>query len=359
MIYKANDPDRRHDWGLVTTCREPTALVLAFVAHHVAMGAARLHLYIDAPQPDLEALLKAVPQVRLTVCDNSYWRGHIGKARPRRHQLRQLINAFDAYAQTDVAWLAHIDADEFLHTDLPLGRILAAQPDQLDYGLITVRERAYRADLPQETIFDGVFRRPVPLDWEDEAEILFGEGGRFMRRGVLGYPHGKSIMRTGQYLVPGIHTPRRPKENRDIPLRGWPLRRARLLHFDGLTALHWSAKLLRNAAAGAQDFKTNRGRVPEPQRANQIREMASFEGDLTRAYRMHQRLKTIAPDDLERLRALGLIEDHPIDPARDIAALGLVHPVDLGRAAFDLALTEQQEQVAGWHAEWERVLAAG
>ncbi|NNE52438.1 MAG: hypothetical protein HKN30_08540 [Sulfitobacter sp.] len=131
------------------------------------------------------------------------------------------------------------------------------------------------------------------------------------------------------------------------------------MHFDGLTALHWSAKMLRSAAAGAHEFKTPRGRVPEPQRANQIREVMRFGGDLERVYELHQRLKTVSEEEIDRLRALGVIEDHAIDPARDIAALDLKEPVDLSRAAFDLALSEQQPQVRDWHVEWERILQAG
>lgn len=356
MIYRTHDADQPSHWGVVTTCREPTQLVVAFVAHHIGLGAARIHIYLDAPQPDLEALLEKVPQVRLTVCDDSYWRDHIGKARPGRHQYRQLINAFDAYATTDVAWLAHFDADEFLNADVGIADLLAAQPADLDFAIINVRERVFVAEDPQQMMFDGLFRRPVSPDWED-ADILFSKGQRFLRRGVLGYPHGKSIMRTGQALVPGIHTPRRPKEDRATPLRGWPIHRARLLHFDGLTSLHWSAKLLRAAAAGAQDFKTPRGRVPEVQRANQIKRMQKYQGDLDKAFSLHQHLKTIARADLDRLRILGLVEDYAFDPSGDIAALGLAREIDLSRAGFDLALTEQQPQVGDWYQPWQAILA--
>ncbi|NNE53940.1 MAG: glycosyltransferase family 2 protein, partial [Sulfitobacter sp.] len=217
MIYKANDQSQPSTWGVVTTCREPTQLMLAFVAHHIAAGASRIYLYLDAPQPDLEAQLAQVPQVEVTLCDETYWRDHIGRKRPGRQEFRQLINAFDAYDKTDLAWLAHIDADEFLHSDMLMADILAAQPDGLDYVVVNVRERAYLAETPQQGIFDGVFRRPLSPEWEDPS-ILLNEGERFTRRGVLGYPHGKSFMRTGQWMVPGIHTPRRQREKRDIPL---------------------------------------------------------------------------------------------------------------------------------------------
>ncbi len=356
MIYRAHDADQPSRWGVATTCREPTQLVVAFVAHYVALGASRVHIYLDAPQPDLEQLLDRVPQAQVTVCDDAYWRDHVGKARPRRHQHRQLINAFDAYKTTDVAWLGHFDADEFLHADVPVAELLSAQPAELDYAVINVRERVFVAEHPQHMLFEGLFRRPIPTDWED-AGILFNKGRRLLRRGVLGYPHGKSIFRTSQALVPGIHTPRRDKENRAMPLRGWPIHRARLLHFDGLTSLHWAAKLLRAAAAGAEDFRTPRGRKPEVQRANQITRMKRYQGNLDKAFAMHQQFKTIPQDDLERLLILGLVEEYAIAPERDIAALSLGQDIDLSRAAFDLALTRQQAQVGDWHGPWQDILA--
>ena len=142
-----------------------------------------------------------------------------------------------------------------------------------------------------------------------------------------------------------------------MPLRGWPIHRARLLHFDGLTSLHWAAKLLRAAAAGAEDFRTPRGRKPEVQRANQITRMKRYQGNLDKAFAMHQQFKTIPQDDLERLLILGLVEEYAIAPERDIAALSLGQDIDLSRAAFDLALTRQQAQVGDWHGPWQDILA--
>lgn len=357
LIYKTHDSVKPPRWGVVTTCREPTQLIVAFAAHYIGLGASTVHIYLDAPQPDLGKLLHAVPQAHVTLCDEAYWQDHIGRKRPARIQFRQILNAFDAYHSTDVDWLAHFDVDEFLHADVSISDLLAAQPKELDFAVVNVRERVFIAEEPQQLLFDGLFRRPLSTEWK-EVDILFNKGQRFLRQGVLGYPHGKSIMRTGRNLVPGIHTPRRLKEDRAIPLRGWPIHRARLLHFDGLTSLHWSAKLLRAALAGDQNYKTRRGRVPDQQRVHQIKRMKKHQENPKKAFDMHQHLKTIPQADLDRLRILGVLEEYSISPARDIAALGLAESIDLSRAAFDLALTEQQPQVFGWYAPWQEILAA-
>ncbi|MEM7519880.1 MAG: glycosyltransferase family 2 protein [Pseudomonadota bacterium] len=355
MFYAPHTMEGSARWAVTCTCREPTQLVMAYVGHYVALGASEVRLYLDQPQPDLQALLDQVPQVITTLCDDAYWAASSAKARPKAIEYRQLINAFDAYHATQADWLGHFDADEFLHADVPVGDILAAQPQELEFAVIEPRERAFVEGVAQAQLFDGVFRQPIPHLW-GKAAFLFGKAGRFLRQGVLAYPHGKSFMRTGRPLVPGIHTPRRPGTHRRLKLRGHVAFRTRLLHFDGLTALHWSGKLLRAAAAGGEKhFQTEKSR--DVHRAKQIIRMRRRGANLPNAFDMHQMLKVVPADQLERLRILSVIEDYAIDPARDVAALGLDYRLDLSRAGFDKALGDQMPQVADWLEEWEAILA--
>ena len=339
---------------MVCTCREPTQLIVAFAAHYIGLGASEVRLYLDQRQPDLEAMLGRIPQVIFQVCDATYWADHIGKPRPERVEHRQLINAFDAYDCSQVDWLAHFDADEFLHADVPVADILRAQSQEIEYAVVEPRERAFVQGMPQTGLFDGVFRQPTPALW-GTAPFLFGGAQRFLRQGVLAYPHGKSFMRTGKPLLPGIHTPRRPAGHRGLKLRGWAVQRLRLLHFDGLTSLHWSGKLLRAAATGGVEHHT-RDQSRDAHRAKQIVRMRKLGTNLQNAWDMHEMLKCVPQDQLARLRALAMLEDYEIDPAKDIAALGLDVKVDLSRAAFDRALADQTPQVADWLAEWEALI---
>lgn len=356
MFYAPADSDARSDWGVVCTCREPTQLVVAWAAHYVALGAAEVRIFLDQPQPQLESLLAKIPQVIVTVCTHKYWRQTLNKPRPDIVEYRQLVNAFEAYKDTKLSWLAHFDADEFLHSDVPIEDILLAQPREIDFVVVEPRERAFVEGQPQEGLFDGVFRQPTPQNW-GQAPFLFGKAMRFLRQGVLGYPHGKSFTRTGQPMVPGIHTPRRPASHRGLKLRGWAVQRARLLHFDGLTALHWSSKLLRAAATGGHHQFTKKA-ARDSHRAKQIVHMRKLENSLQQAWNMHQMLKVVPVDQLGRLKTLALIEDYNIDPARDIDALGLGVAIDLSRAAFDEALTRNTEDFARWLPEWERLTHA-
>jgi len=356
MFYAPPDPDARSDWGVVCTCREPTQLMVAWAAHYIALGAQEVRIFLDQPQPDLEPLLARMPRVIVTVCDHKYWRRVLQKPRPNIVEYRQLVNVFESYKETEVSWLAHFDADEFLHLDETVEDILLAQPPEIDFVVIEPRERAFVEGQPQQTLFEGVFRQPTPFNW-GKAEYMFGKVMRFLREGVLAYPHGKSFMRTGQPMVPGIHTPRRPSTHRRMKLRGWAIQRARLLHFDGLTSLHWSAKLLRAEAAGGHHQFSNMS-ASDTDGAKLIVRMRRFEGSLERAWEMHQMLKIVPADQLARLKTMAMVEEYTIDPARDIAALNLGVEIDLSRRAFDVALTSYNDDFSKWLPEWESFLAA-
>lgn len=356
MFYAPFEKTAASDWGVVCTCREPTQLVVAFAAHYVGLGAHEVRLFLDQPQPDLQAILAKIPQVIVEVCDAAYWKNTIGKPRPETVEYRQLMNIFHAYRTTKVDWLAHFDADEFLHSDVPIDDLLAAQPTEIDFMVVEPRERAFIQGQPQVGLFDGVFRQPMPHNWGN-APFLFGAAQRFLRQGVLGYPHGKSFMRTGQAIVPGIHTPRRPSTHRREKLRGWAVQRARLLHFDGLTSLHWSAKLLRAAASGGHQGFVQGGR--DAHRVKQVIRMRRNGNNLSDAWAMHEMLKVVPSDQVDRLRTLAVIEDYKIDPTQAIKALNLDLQFDLSRAAFDRALTAYQADVAEWLEPWEALMQQG
>lgn len=353
MIYEPPVDGPPSHWGVACTCREPTQLVIAFVAHHIALGAREIWLFLDETQPDLEALLTQIPQVKMQVCDAAYWTSTKGR-RPRAIEPRQIANLDFAYNQTELPWLVHLDADEFLHADLPIAEILDALPEAVDYITFMPRERAFEQGVIQQDLFDGVFRQPIPRTWAG-AQSLFAGSEEFLRRGVLGHAIGKSMMRTGRPLLPGIHTPRRPRAYRNVPFEAWDIQRARLLHFDGLTALHWSAKLLRAAIAQDQRRGEAKSGVPD-HRNNQITRMQGLGANIENAWSMHETLKTIRDVQMKRLRALALIEDYALTIEQDIQALGLDREIDLSREAFDAALAALQPQISEWYVPWQKML---
>lgn len=178
-------------WGIVSTIKADAAAILDFAAFHLEAGAHRLFLYLDAPCPDAYPLLKAHPKIRVTECDEAYWRRR-GR-RPEKHQLRQTANATRAYRRQarDVDWLMHCDVDEFLWAQPDAAKQLAALPRTVS----CVRVR------PIESLSGGdgcAFKRPLSkLDKDIKPEHVYPEFGGHLDGGFLSHLHGKVFVRTG------------------------------------------------------------------------------------------------------------------------------------------------------------------
>ncbi|MCR8826482.1 glycosyltransferase family 2 protein [Pseudosulfitobacter koreensis] len=178
-------------WGLSATILAPARDILRFAAYHIDAGAHRLFLYLDDPESDAFAPLKAHPKIRVTRCDAQHWQ-KLGGKRPVKHQVRQSRNATHAYARgTDVDWLIHMDADEFLVSEQPVGDVLGALP-------ATVRTARTR---PMEQLAgDGTrFKAFVPNgpDRADTVKRLYPNYGAHIKGGFLSHVAGKLFARSG------------------------------------------------------------------------------------------------------------------------------------------------------------------
>jgi len=187
-------PDRPN-WGLTATIKAPVREILDFAAYHLDLGAHRLYIYLDDDNPEAFATLKSHPKIRVTTCDEEYWRKRAGKRagkRPKKHQVRQTVNATHAYARrVETDWLIHMDVDEFLWFDNAL-------PDHLnllDASVLCARTRPqellsgagsnYKAFVP-----NGPDRRPI-------VARLYPQFGEFINGGFLSHLAGKLFVRTG------------------------------------------------------------------------------------------------------------------------------------------------------------------
>ena len=184
-------------WGVVCTTNAPLLDVARFVAHHLDIGARHVYLYLDAPDPDVCALLKDHPKVTVTVCDSAYWKRK-GKNRPDAHQLRQTFNATQALKQAHqhVHWLGHIDTDEFILSPKKLSTLLKSVPDEM------AGARLYPAEALAARDAKGMPRHfklrttgdDVPPTAVTEIYPTFGS---YVRGGFLSHLAGKVFARTG------------------------------------------------------------------------------------------------------------------------------------------------------------------
>lgn len=316
-------------WGIVTTAKEAPDLLLAFAAHHASIGASRIYLYLDDPDPGLARRLSAIPGVEVTLCDDTYWQLIRGK-RPDAQEHRQIENAMDAYERTDVDWLIHIDADEFIDPRGDIATELGFVPDEFHFVELEMRERAYTPEHGPTTVFSGQFR--VPLNRRARAlRTLYGEMAPFTLRGLSGHCSGKSFVRTGKdNLIMGIHVPRVRKVGTER-LMSLISHSATLLHFDGLTPAHWITKMARY---GTNETYRSTDRLGEHRRV-QLEYLTEHGGDRRAVEQLHDLLKVISAADAIRLRALGCLEPSTVDPALGLHVFGLADEVDLSVESFD------------------------
>lgn len=243
-------------WGLVATVKAPVDEILGFAAHHIELGAHRLYLYLDVPEPRAFALLKSHPKVRVFDCNAAHWR-KLGKARPKRHQVRQCLNATHCYGRPpEVDWLAHVDVDEYLWSDTPPGLLLAALPA----NCLCARVRPIEALDGTGTAFKGF----IPPGPKRDAIVrrLYPEFGRYVRGGFLSHTAGKLFLRTGLLDVAfRIHNAqvgaaRNPGEQE--------LDQAALCHRHARSWSHWIAAYRYRLQQGSYraDLPPNRGDEP-------------------------------------------------------------------------------------------------
>ena len=184
-------------WGVVCTTNAPVHEVVRFVAHHLDIGATRIYLYLDAPDPETTRRLKPHPQVDLTLCDAAYWQ-ETGKSRPDAHQVRQIFNATRALkrAAADLDWLGHIDTDEFVLSAHALSDLLKSVPADIAgarlypaEALASAKPGVSPTHFKLRTISDGV----PPTAIHD----VYPTFGSYLRGGFLSHLAGKVFVRTG------------------------------------------------------------------------------------------------------------------------------------------------------------------
>ncbi|MEL6467198.1 MAG: glycosyltransferase family 2 protein [Pseudomonadota bacterium] len=208
-------------WGLSATIKASPADILRFTAHHIELGAHRLYIYLDDDNRAAFASLKAHAKVRVQICDKTHWDKLCGR-RPVKHQVRQTANATHAYnRRTEVDWLIHMDADEFLVPHLPISDALSALPATSILARVRPMERLGGKG--------GAFKAYIPAGPQRTmiARQIYPTFGVYLRGGFVSHVLGKVFVRTGlRGLTVKIHH----AFQEDKPLPGQDLARVDLAH---------------------------------------------------------------------------------------------------------------------------------
>ncbi|WP_366907545.1 glycosyltransferase family 2 protein [Tabrizicola sp.] len=233
-------------WGLVTTVKAPEEQILAFVAHHLGLGASRLWLYFDDPDdPAFERVAK-LPRVTATRCTDWYWAMRGG--RHEQHQNRQARNARHTQRKCKLDWLGHIDVDEFLHAARPVSEILGAIPPDIPNVLMESFEAMHTPDLPDDIFTARHFRGPLHRQHRDLHSAIFGPAAVALPKGSLAHAIGKSFCRPAvKGLAIRLHEVFLNKER----LRSQFHPELRVLHFHAQDPVAWRRALPFRLVSGA------------------------------------------------------------------------------------------------------------
>ena len=325
-------------WGVVATIDEPAALTAAFVAHHLAVGAQSVHVFLDRPNPETEALLSGVQGVVLHHSGEDGWARGWKARRPARHEARQKYNATRALAEAGLDWLVHCDADEFVHPCRDFALDLASAGPEKAWIKLEVEERCFLRRRPRG-LFEGAFRAPWP-EFEEEGSALYGNRARFLNRGVAAHSAGKSCTRAVEGRVIGVHYPLAhwDESRNTLPYR--PSYNARLRHFDGLTPLHYILKMLRRAT-------TEVAGQPVPHGGPRLAQMAAAARRVQAPEALAQlwwKVLGLRKPEAEALEARGMLTRTDTGIEAAVAALFGTR-VDLTPAAFDRALVAHEAEL--------------
>lgn len=321
------------------TAREPLPLIETNVRWHLGTGACEAHVYLDRADDPAAGALTVIPGCRVTLCDAAYWQAR----RPRRgapasQMRRQSVNAADAQDHSRADWIVHLDADEFLWQDRPLAGELPYAAELGAELRFPVLERSLLQGVPQQTLFDGVFRRASGAGKAMDA-VIQGDMAPFLRAGMFSHGSGKCAVPVGRGFRQMVHESFVEAQGRRVRAPAWSSTTTRLLHFDGLTPLHWLIKLIRYKG---QPLDVQQHILP-PHRLAQIAWMLARMEKADEAFAAEAELRRLSPGRVARLRGFGLLEEAVRFDPRTAPGLSI--------ESFDRALVAQEVELldlAGW-----------
>lgn len=238
-------------WGLCTTLKATPDQTRAFVAHHLALGAARMWLFFDDPDDPAVAAVAHLPQVTAVRCDAAHWGG--AAHRPDTHQNRQTRNMRMVYAASGLPWVGHIDADEFLWPARDIGAVLADVPGDRPMLRMAPWEALHDPALPDDIFTARQFRAALRGNtMAGLRQVAFGAHADLLPDGVLSHSVGKCFFRTGIHeLQPRLHGAF--ARGRRVPAGSFTADIA-LLHFHAEDPARWLDRLAFRLTRGAYQF---------------------------------------------------------------------------------------------------------
>lgn len=318
-------------WSVVSTVREPLPLVLAFSCHHLSLGAETVHLFFDDPDDPAAEVMASIPGVDVTLCDPSHWKALGQEKRPAWQTRRQTLNANLIAQKQRTDWLLHADADEFLWAPDGMEEELAHAETWLH---IPNLERVWIA--PEDGIFDGMFRAPgLPASKIDQ---IYGSARTYLQNGLSGHTSGKAMARLADRKFIAIHAVREKFRGEVSP--GRTTAKARILHFDGMTARHWLLKSLRYASQGKALLQSLHAR-----RREGIERVTAADDPLAEGLALYAEIFRLSNEQQELLHAQDALHACPLHLEQTVASHAPGVSVDFAADQFDADLARDLDEI--------------
>lgn len=323
----------------VSTVKDSLANLTGYVERNLAAGADHLFVFLDAPDPEVEAYLTTHPQVSHTVTDATYWTPE----RPSSLNARQVTNAnlaMQLLAGLEGShWLFHIDADEVLQIDRdrleqlgPEVRVVRLAPleavSQMRWG---GEVSHFKKMLPRPQINDLVARGLIPAP--EEGEPANGSYFRGHVQGKIGVRPSLDLRMQLHRVVYAVNA----ESDGDEVLPAYDAPWLEHLHFESHSGEEFVRKWMAHLGAGEVRFRPRRGRLRgriESIVADSTLDAAGRRDALTVLYREQ------IEDDFEALRDLGVLVE-PVRADRRPRALDPAIASDL-HALWQLLLTSDK-----------------
>ena len=239
-------------------------------------------------------------------------------------------------------WLLHCDADDFISFEPEaFQKELTSIPPEILALQVPNGERAWLRDAPDKDIYSGVMILPIPQG-NHHLKPRLGANKNYYNAGLLGYTAGKCLTRTGCGLFLGIHRPKhstngRP-DNRRLPTSRSTS--ARIIHFDGLSPIHWMIKLI--SKVPTTNSREERSKQIGSARMAQIEFLQhSLNTPFASARQLHDSLRIFDPDREQRWREAGLLQELPIDVSAAVREILADVNLDLSRKTHDAWLARK------------------
>ena len=240
------------EWGVCTTVKAPLSQILAFVAWHKHLGAARIWVHLDDADAVSAGVLNQIDGVTAILCDAAYWAEN--GFRPKKQEARQTYNVRRIYALAEVPVLAHVDVDEYLYPKRPIADILDEWDDDPPYLRAVPAEALHDPTLPDDIFTARQFRLPFPNGLPAERRMaVLGDYTALIPKNMLSHKVGKALFRTGLAdLNVKLHAATVGPDNTRLNVPLHP--DLTVLHFHAQDKAAWLEALPHRASKGAYRF---------------------------------------------------------------------------------------------------------